>query len=314
MKQSEAYKEFKQRTQEIFNFAVLVTISVPVLKMNIKLFNDGKIKRLPDPDYFEPSVVYEISASTLTELEKKGLSKDKIERLSLLKEIPLNSSEFKEKVIQAIGETDYKANRNTIKRQSRNYSENISNCTSNYQSKLATYLYFSTFSYFEAFVLELASELTNEYEQIEKETYVENFKVDQNILSDMVKLNKNYDPRKLDRYKKFSEKLESQGYLAPERLIFSSLMDIYKQKIDSLKANEIPVFLEKTLLFKMTEDEIKTFHSIRDNRNSIGHGAKSFSPNLNDVINANKYFKKLSDRLNKHVTYYFFKLTNFKKE
>lgn len=314
MRQSEAYKEFKQRTQEIFNFAVLVTISVPVLKMNIKLFNDGKIKRLPDPDYFEPSVVYEISASTITELSEKGLSKEKMERLNLLKEVPLNSSEFKEKVIQAIGEADYKANRNTIKRQSKNYSENISNCTSHYQSKLATYLYFSTFSYFEAFVLDLAKELTNGYEEIEKETYVEDFKQDHNVLSDMVKLDKKYDPRKLDRYKKFSNKLESQGYLDPEKLIFSSLMDIYNQKIDSLKANEIPVFLEKTLLFKMTDDEIHTFHSIRDNRNSIGHGAKGFSPHLNDVIKANKYFKELSDRLNKHVTYYFFKLKNFKKE
>ena len=43
MKQSKAHKDFKERTQEIFNFAVLVTLSVPVLKQNIKLFNDKKI-------------------------------------------------------------------------------------------------------------------------------------------------------------------------------------------------------------------------------------------------------------------------------
>ena len=143
MKQSTAYKDFKERTQEIFNFAVLVTMSVPVLKQNIK--------RLPDPDYFEPSVVYEISQDTIDTLTERGVEKDKIVKLKGLLNIPINSSEFKEKVVASIGEDDYKANRNEIKRQSKTYADNLTNCTTNYQSKLATYLYFSTFSYIETF-------------------------------------------------------------------------------------------------------------------------------------------------------------------
>ena len=89
MKQSTAYKDFKERTQEIFNFAVLVTMSVPVLKQNIKLFNDKKIKRLPDPDYFEPSVVYEISQDTIDTLTERGVEKDKIVKLKGLLNIPI---------------------------------------------------------------------------------------------------------------------------------------------------------------------------------------------------------------------------------
>ncbi|MBL0049237.1 MAG: hypothetical protein IPP32_14220 [Bacteroidetes bacterium] len=314
MKQSKAYKDFKERTQEIFNFAVLVTLSVPVLKQNIKLFSDKKIKRLPDPDYFEPSVVYEISQDTIDTLIEKGLELEKAEKLKSLIDLPLNSSEFKIKVIDAIGETDYKANRNEIKRQSKNYAENITNCTTNYQAKLASYLYFSTFSYFEAFIMDIAIEMTKSIRPFDREKYVNEFLQNQDIISDMVKLDKEFDPRKINRYKKFSTKLQTQGYRDSEELIFASLLDIYNNKIENLKANEIPVFLEKTLMFKMTDDESNTFHVIRGNRNTIGHGAKHFNPNLNDVIKANKFFKSLSDRIDKHVTYYFFKLKNYKGE
>lgn len=314
MKQSTAYKDFKERTQEIFNFAVLVTLSVPVLKQNIKLFNDKKIKRLPDPDYFEPSVVYEISQDTIDTLLEKGVKKENVEKLKSLLNTPINSSEFKYKVVDAIGEADYKANRNEIKRQSKTYADNLTNCTTNYQSKLATYLYFSTFSYFEAFVMDIAIEMTKSIQILDREKYVTDFQQNHDTISDMLKLDKEFDPRKIDRYKKFSGKLKTQGYIDPENLIFSSLLDIYNNKIENLKANEIPAFLDKTLLFKMTKEESDTFHSIRDNRNSIGHGAKHFNPNLNDVINANKFFKSLSDRIDKHVTFYFFKVKNYKDE
>lgn len=314
MKQTNSYTEFKERTQEIFNFAVLITLSVPVLKQNLNLFKAGTIKRLPDPDYFEPSVVYEVKEETIEKLESIGIDKEKIDKIRMFKDIPLNNAEFKAKIIEAIGEDDYKGNRNTIKRQSKKYIENINNCTTNYQTQLATYLYFSTFSFFEAFIVDISNEIITSFNKIDKTNYIDNFKPSNDIIADMIKLDKTFDPRKKDRYKKYSEKISSAGYKTPESLMFSSMTDIYTNRIENLKANEIPVFLEKTLMFKMTEDEAKTFHSIRDNRNSIGHGAKGFSPHLNDVIKANKYFKSLSDRIDKHVSFYFFSLKNFQTE
>jgi len=314
MKQSNSYKEFKERIQDIFNFAVLVTASVPVLKHNLKLFDKGDIKRLPDPDYFEPSVVYDIKQETLETLQANGLKQEKIEKLKLLKDIPFNNAEFKRKVIEAIGENDYKANRNIIKRQSKNYISNIRDCSFGYQKKLATYLYFSTFSYFEAFIIDISSEIINSFDSLDISESIEGYKPCQDTIGDMIKLDKTYDPRKIDRYKKFSTKIRDKGYKEPSKLIFSSMMDIYKNKVENLKANEIPIFLEKTFMFKMSKEESDTFHSIRDNRNSIGHGAKSFSPDLNDVINANKYFKALSSKIDKHLVFYFFELKNYQKE
>lgn len=311
MKQSNAFKEFKERTQEIFNFAVLITLSVPTLKQNIRLFNDGTINRLTDPDYFEPSVIYEIKQGTIDDLKGKGVAEEKIEKLTALQGLPLNNKEFKSNVIQAIGEEDYKTYKGIIKRQSKNYIDNISNCTTNYQTKLATYLYFSTFSYFEAFIIDISLEIISGFNKLNKEDYIDNYKPSHDIISDMIKLDKVFDASKKDRYVKFSKKLRTDGYVNPEKLVFSSLAEIFNTRIENLKANEIPVYLEKTLVFKMTEDETSTFHSIRNNRNSIGHGGTAFTPHLNDVINANKFFKSLSERIDKHVTFYFFNLKNY---
>jgi len=314
MKQTNSYKSFKDRIQDIFNFAVLVTLSVPVLEHNLNLFKKGQINRLPNPDYFEPSVIFEIKQETLDHLKIKKISSRKLAKLKLLINIPLNNKEFKEKVIEAIGEKDFIDNRNIIQKQSLHYIENIINCKSKYKTKLAIYLYFSTFSYFEAFILDIAHEIVNEFEKFDKKKYIKAFPIDQSVLNDMIKLNKEFDPRKLDRYKKYTNILNTKGYIRPEQLMFSSLTEIYNNKVENLKANEIPDFLEKTLLFNMTKKERETFHSIRDNRNSIGHGSKSFSPDLNDVIKANKYFKTLSDRIDKHVSYYFLRLKNFDKK
>ena len=305
MKQSTSYVFFKTRTQEIFNFAVLVTISVPVLKQSIGKFKKGLINNLPEPDYFEPSVVYEIKDETITELNGI-LEDDKLQRLNLFKDIPLNSSEFKSKVIEAIGEDSYVANRLIIKKQSLEYIDNIQSCTANYQSKLATYLYFSTFSYFEAFIIDISREIISSIKQLNQIEYLKNHTKSHELISDRAKLDKIFDSRKMDRYLKFSKKLDSQGYETPKEILFSTMLDLLIVKVDKLTANEIPDFLEKTLLLNLTEKEKSTYHSLRDNRNSIGHGKKGFTPTLSSVIEANKFFKALSDKVDKHVTFHFF--------
>lgn len=310
MKQTTAFKNFTERIQEIFNFAVLITISVPVLKNNIRLIKNGTIDRLPDPDYFEPSVVYEITDKTIQELSTNGLDVPYIERLKELLNKPLNNADFKAKVIDIIGEENHKTYRITLKKQSKGYIDNIQNCTSNYQSKLATYLYFSTFSYFEAFIGDLANEMIGSLATNDNSLYQQSYTINEANLADYNKIDKPYDGRKIDRYKKYSSKLFEQGYKIPETVLFSSTIELLKSKIENMKANEIPEVLDKIFIFKMTEDEKNTYHSIRDKRNSIGHGNMGYTPNLTDVITANKFFKDLSYRIDKHTNFYFFKPQN----
>lgn len=310
MKQTKSYVFFKNRTQEIFDFAVLVTISVPVLKQNIGKFKKGLIKNLPEPDYFEPSVVYEIKEQTLIELEGK-IENEKIESLKTLENIPLNSSDFKTKVTAIIGKENFTQNRLILKKQSTEYIDNINSCTSNYQAKLATYLYFSTFSYFEAFITDVSKELIEQITKINQAEYIQNHSQSAELTSDRLKLDKEFDPRKKDRYTKFSKKLDNQGYKSPKEILISTLSDLLILKIENLKSVEIPEFLEKTLLLELSEKEKHIFHSLRNNRNSIGHGKNSFSPTLSSVIEANKFFKALSNKVDKHIIFHFFELKNY---
>lgn len=314
MKHTQSYVFFKEKIQDIFNFAVLVTNSVPVLKYNIKLFKIGDIKRLPDPDFFEPSVIYTLKESAIETLSKSGIDDNKIIELKKLIDIPLNNKEFKEKLIKIIGETEYKKNRNLLKVQSLNYINNLYDCSLNYQQKLATYLYFSTFSYFESFIYDITKEISDSFLVIDSTKYIEEFQVNSTVLDDRIKLDKKHDPRKKDRYIKYSKKLKLAGYKPPEEVFFASLVDLLNSRVNDLKANEIPDFLEKTLRFKLSDDDKNMYHSHRTNRNSIGHGDNSFKPSLKDVIELNKFFKILSTSIDKHVSLYFLRLQNFRND
>lgn len=88
-------------------------------------------------------------------------------------------------------------------------------------------------------------------------------------MSDIIKLDKDFDPGKNDRYIKYSKLIRLKGYKTPEELLSSSLLEAFNKNIDNLKAGDIPNFLEKNLFYKMTEEEINAYSSIRDNRNSI---------------------------------------------
>ena len=311
MKKSKSFLSYKKRVQEVLDFAVLVTLSVPVLKQNIKLLADGKITRLPDPDYFEPSVIYEITDTTLQRMSEFGLESEKFENLFELKNKPLNESEFKRKVILAVGEDIYKKHRNILKTQSDIYIANIEKSITDYRSKLSTYLYFSTFSYFEAYIIDLSKEVIADLSKIDKKEYIVGHQINSAKIDARQKLSQETDPRKKDRYIKFSKQLDADAYLVPERILFASLIEMLEEKIDDLKANEIPAFLEKTFLYKMSGENKQTFSNVRTNRNSIGHGNKSYNPNLNDVLSANHFFKKLASEIDVHVMFHFSKLANY---
>ncbi|UII28080.1 hypothetical protein LVD15_06545 [Fulvivirga maritima] len=311
MEQSNSYISFKNRTQEIFDFAVLITSSVPTFKHNLKLFESGEINRLSEPDYFQPSVIYEITQSTLVDLEGKGLIEEKLEKLSDLVNIPLNNREFKESIIARIGKDNYQKYRNTLKRQSADYIKNLRECSKAYQKKLASYLYFSLFSYFEAFIGDLVNEVINDFNKLNIPKHLE--KVSNIDFEKEIRiLDRKYDPRKIDRYKKYSEQLINKGYVKPEHLMFSSMLDILKDSNENMKANDIPDFLKKFFFFELSPSDNEIYHNLKSNRNSLGHGGTTFTPTLKSVIDSNKFFKRISKKIDTHVTRNFMNLNNFK--
>lgn len=308
--QSQSYNSFQNRIQEIFNFAVLVTSAVPVLKHNLGLFDKNQISRISEPDFFEPSVVYEITDKTLETLKTEDFPSDALAKLVTIKNQELHNREFKTKVKELIGDELFNKNRLKIMQQSKSYIENIRSCSVEYQSKLASYLYFSLFSYFEAFVGDISKEVLSNLSTIDSDNknYINKKVKDENFKSVRHELDKPFNKQRIDRYRKYSNQLDDLGYLTPEKLLLPIFIKNLKGKIDAFNANEIPSFLQNSFEFEFGEEAEKYFNKVRSNRNSIAHGDGKYSPSLKDVIEANKHFKKLSRNIDKHLTFNFFTL------
>lgn len=258
--------------------------------------------------------MYEITDSSLLDLrETWDISDVQLELLNSIKNKPLSNSDFKKKIISIVWEDIYRKHRNLFKRQSLIYTKNIKDISKNYKSNLASYLYFSCFAFLEAFILDLLKEITQSLSITNADEYIFNESNVKRIMQDIMKLDKEFDPRKNDRYAKYSDLIRSKGYKTPEELLSSSLLDAFNKNIDNLKAGDIPNFLEKNLFYKMTEEEIKAYSSIRDNRNSIWHGASNFKPDLDDVLKVNEFFKEISRKIDSHVIFYFIKPRNYKE-
>lgn len=313
MNQTNAYEFFAKRIQDIFNFAVLVTSSVPVLKYNLKLFEQNKITRIPDPDFFETSVIYELKQESINQLKSdQKISEDQESALLVLKGLPLSLSNFKSKLIHILGRDLFDIYRNSLKIQSIKHIENLRACTVDYKEKLSTYLYFSNFSYFESFLIDIAEEAisSTHASNIEKH-FTDTITTD--LVKARTKLNKEEDLRKLDTYKKYSKILDDEGYLTPDEILAASMKEYIIEKLKNLYTKDVFDFLKKILGYQISPSDMIEFGSIRQNRNEIAHGKHTFTPNLADVISTNKFYKRISKDINNHVMLHFSKIKNFRK-
>ncbi|MEM7183544.1 MAG: HEPN domain-containing protein [Spirochaetota bacterium] len=127
------------------------------------------------------------------------------------------------------------------------------------------------------------------------------------------KLNGAYDKNRIDRYKKYSKLLKEEGYVKPKTILEVSLQKLLLEKLDSLKANEIPTFLEELFHFQIDQTTKDNFQNIRQNRNSIAHGDKKFTPTLNDVIKTNQQLKKLSTEIENYINANLIPLNNYQE-
>lgn len=69
-----AYNIWRVESQAIFDFSVLVSYSVPSLKMQISLLEKGKIQSLPRPDYYRSTKEGYYSSDNLLEGLKRRVS------------------------------------------------------------------------------------------------------------------------------------------------------------------------------------------------------------------------------------------------
>ena len=244
-----AFIKYKQKVQKTFDFAAVVTTGIPSLKHQISLFRKGEIYSLPRPDFFQATVNYMIDDMVLQKLLDKGLEQNAIQQLHPLKNKSLNYNEYKRSIIGIIGETKYKDFQEVFRHQSQEYVNNLLDSAENYRSSLAEYLYLSSFSFFEYYIKDLCTEVLQKND-FSLDTYAEHrnnlsrLNASEKAPSYRKKLNGSYDKNRIDRYKKYSKLLKQEGYVKPKTILEVSLQKLLLEKLDSLKAKEIPTFLE----------------------------------------------------------------------
>lgn len=240
-----AYNTLQSQVQESFDFAVMVCHSVPALKLQMKLLDEGKINKLPDPDYFTKNTTVELRS------------------------------------------------------QANGYKENLS-----------TYLFLSSFSFFENYFGTVLEEIFDFNSSIPSDAVIKE-RLDKNTDTKSKRaLKSGYDGRHQQRYEKYSRELKSNDYITPDKLKrivgFNNLLKTIKE----LKANQIPEFLINNLKVDISEDEKGKFNTYRQLRNDIAHGDKP-SLTLKKVKEANTFLRKFAAKIDDYLTEHFIKLNNY---
>lgn len=246
-KRTNAFNTLQGQVQSTFDFAVVVCHAVPALKLQMKLLDDGKISKLPEPDYFE-------------------------------------------------------ANNPTSK---------LREQANGYKDKLATYLFLSSFSFFESYVGCVLKEVFQFNLAILSEVEIKSRLGANTNTSAKKALNGGYDQRHLQRYTKYSKELIDNGYILPNKLITSIALESLNKTVNELKANQIPDFLANYLRLDITEDTKNTFGTYRQLRNDIAHGDNP-SINFSKVKKANGFLRKFATIIDEHLVEHFMLPSNFK--
>jgi len=181
-----------------------------------------------------------------------------------------------------------------------------------YQRQLSSYLWLSNFSYFEAYINRLLDELVEFHGGAEY--FLKTSKL--NILRDMdnisekikkhkIKLQKPYDPRKIDQYKKKTRILNENNYRYPSELFASYGVKSLLEKIDDLRAKDIPTLLQDAFLFNFDDQMIKAYISYKDKRNNIAHGEK-VNYSMRETKDMFNFLRHLSFTIDQHLIVNFF--------
>lgn len=247
MKKTSSYITLQTQVQAIFDFAVIVCHSVPALKLQMKLLDEGKITKLPKPDYFEVSN----SSSQLREQAK------------------------------------------------------------DYKDKLATYLFLSSFAFFENYLGSVLKEVLSLSITIPEKTIIKNSLINNNNTKPKKILRSSFDQRHIQRYQKYSKELNDNDYIHPEKLISIIAVESLINTIQDLKANQIPDFLIKSFKMDISDVDKNTFGTYRQLRNDIAHGDNP-RITMNKVKEANKFLRKFAKNIDEYLIEHYVKIHNYK--
>jgi hypothetical protein len=192
----------------------------------------------------------------------------------------------------------------------KNTTEELRDQADGYKENLATYLFLSSFAFFENYFGAVLDEIFDFNVTIPNDDTLKECLNNNTDTKSKRALKGHYDKRHQQRYEKFSNELKSNNYITPEELKkIVAYTNLYKT-IKDLKANQIPDFLINHLKIEITEDEKSKFNTYRQLRNEIAHGDRP-SLTLRKVREANSFLRKLASKIDDFLSEHYKKLNNY---
>lgn len=177
-----------------------------------------------------------------------------------------------------------------------------------YKALLSRYIFLSSFSFFEAYFVDVLREIIEFHT---KESLLQRLEIAANLtltdpdsLKAKRKLREYATNANRDGYYSYGRQLASKGYHFPSALLSRFGLQRLFEQIESsrIRAEEIPTLAREVLQLNLTQAECEHFHRLRQIRNKIAHGrASSALLHLKKAVDANNFLRNLALKIDRHV-------------
>jgi RiboL-PSP-HEPN len=177
-----------------------------------------------------------------------------------------------------------------------------------YKEVLSRQIFLSSFSFFEAYFLDLLKEIVEFHggtKLLDKLSITRNTSLtDADTLKEKRKLQEYPVSKNKEAYASYGSKLAKKGFAFPSTLLARYGIEQLLKTLDTdyIKAANIPELIESVLQLPLDPSEKERFSSYRDMRNKIAHGrpdATSF--HLRKSVEANDFLRNLALKIDRHV-------------
>ncbi len=194
--------------------------------------------------------------------------------------------------------------------------DEVQSRSADYRSKLSRYIVLSSFSFFEAYVIDAIAEMMEFHDGLnifidrtQQRAQESILTMDSSVIKSKRKLQEPEKPAKAQKYQKYSKELVEAGHKFPSELLASYGVRLLAEKIKNLKSVDIPDLLIQALHCKI---DAQRFHQIRDIRNKIAHGRTGeVRLILTKAIKINDDLRNFATTIDKHLIEHYFVLEKY---
>ena len=190
--------------------------------------------------------------------------------------------------------------------------ERLRSIARSYRENLGKMVLLSTASYFEAYFHELVDEFFSFHGGVEalidlaekrRASSISNTdelaRKARNKLSEVAKRGKE------DKYEKCTRELREMGFVLPSSWMGPYGLRTLHERAKNARLVDVPDILRYGLAVPLCEAEVSEFHRLRGKRNDAAHG-KLASYALKEALSANKYYRALALKADRHMIEYLF--------